>query len=410
MSAASGKAFLRIACALSVAVFAGGKQVLAQNVPGLVNQSYPQGGSSMPGYGAGMGAGASGVVPGSFPQSGAAAGQPAFAQGFGDSVPGLVPQGGSGSAPAGLVPPGGSMPAPIGGPSYGVPPGMSTPAGLRMAPTFNPAMWGGGNGVLGRVPAGTVISGLLEDEVSSDDSKAGDIFSVRLEDGYSVNGFEVIPKQTKIVGSVVAVVSAKSQHNGSPGKINISLQTIVFPDGRNGKFYGFVDRNPNLHLKNKPGTDVPGKSIPGYTARGITGALNFGLSRIGRSVQVPNIGSEFKIPKGELLPIRLTRSLELNQLAAPVGAPAAFGPALPGQGVPQPENSAMPNQAVAQPHGGAMPTFNQQLPGLVSPNGVPGLVTPPLSGTPATMPPRAVPGMANPPAASVQPQSLPDPF
>ena len=208
---------------------------------------------------------------------------------------------------------------------------------------------------LNRVPAGSILSGVLEDTISSAKSKPGDVFSLCLEDGFFLNNSEVLPKRTRIIGSVVNAVSARSMCNGNPGQVNLSLQTIVLPDGRTSRFWGFINHNPGQDLKKKPGSEAPFASAPGYLKRGIFDVLHFGASRLTIPMQYHNTGPELEISKGTLLPISVGRELDLSGFSAPV-APCNAGSLVntappdqvsaPGDGAVHPPNSGVSNPSV----------------------------------------------------------------
>src|SRR6516162_11496271 len=75
-------------------------------------------------------------------------------------------------------------------------------------PSFSPDFWKGQSYMQG-LQAGTVLTGVLQDKLSSKSSKVGDVFSISLLEGYSEAGKELLPKGTKIVGAVTQVVSGQ---------------------------------------------------------------------------------------------------------------------------------------------------------------------------------------------------------
>ena len=81
---------------------------------------------------------------------------------------------------------------------------------------FDPNFWKGQMGG-GSIPAGTVLTAILEHDISSSKSKPGDVFTLTLQDGFSLNGNVLIPPNSKIVGSVNRATPAKNLRGGMPG-------------------------------------------------------------------------------------------------------------------------------------------------------------------------------------------------
>ena len=226
------------------------------------------------------------------------------------------------------------------GPPPSQPLSMPGAANAGFMPQFSPDFWKGQ--LNSRVPVGTVLSGILNDNLSSQKSKQGDIFEIELQDGWALNGKELIPKHSKIVGTVVNASPAKLLRHGAPGRLQVSLQSLVLPDGRNLPFSGFIDHNPNLDPKNEPITRNHGASLKDY-GQSLSSFLGSFTSGIGVVLNRRNRGLDFELKKGEVLPVRLNRNLDLGSLTGQ-GA-AAFGQAMPGQGYP---NGAAGAQAAAR--------------------------------------------------------------
>ncbi len=243
------------------------------------------------------------------------------------------------------------------------------------------------------LPAGTVLTGILENDISSNKSKPGDVFSIRLEDGYANNGVEIIPKQSKILGSVTATLSSHSRHAAHPGTVSISLQTLVFPDGRTAQFWGFIEHNPLHDNVTQSGSSIKNKAN-GYGTAAAVGTMNFFTRRVGYNMARPNFGKEMELKKGEVLPIKTNRPLDLSKMNAPI------------------QQTAMPPGAVnGMYQSGAMPPGMNAIPPSMSSNFVPGL--PPYTpvptnyaaaggvpGLPAMSAPPAV-GLSAPPAMAL---------
>ncbi|HEY9870236.1 MAG TPA: hypothetical protein V6D08_13800 [Candidatus Obscuribacterales bacterium] len=286
------------------------------------------------------------------------------------------------------------------------PVGGANPFG--MVPKFSPDFWR--VQLANRVPAGTVLSGILENDLSSGKNKAGDIFEVKLQDGFVVNGVEVVPRNSKIIGHVSSAVPAKALRHGHPGKLTVSLQTLVTPDGRSVPFHGFIDQNPNHLSKQEPPKRHAGHHFSdiGQSVASFAGSFTSG---IGVVLNKRHRGLDFQLDKGEVLPIRLNRSLDMPAAGA---AQAGSAPAVPGlatgtaAGVPGPAPIAAP-AAQNQPA-----VARQFVPGLVGPDpDAPPVVTTPTAAAPPAVPPAAVEDPNAIFQQSLRPRPLadmPDPF
>lgn len=213
-------------------------------------------------------------------------------------------------------------------------------------PKFHPNFWKGHTGAPhghGAVPGqgapqatgtnfisgGTVLSAILDHDLSSRTCKNGDVFSLTLQDGFVVNGRMAIAPHSKILGTVVNCVPAKMQRHGHAGSLEVSLQTLVLPDGSHMPFYGFIEHNPN-HLFEKPhkkrwaGVDVRdyGQSVAGMFSSLLTGPGWIHARR--------QRGNEFLLGEGEVLPVRVTRGLNVPEVqVASAPAPNAVPAGLP---------------------------------------------------------------------------------
>lgn len=226
-------------------------------------------------------------------------------------------------------------------------------------PQVTPDFWKGQ--LANRIPAGTVLTAILEDDLSSAKNKAGDTFALTLDDGFSMNGKVLIPPKSKIVGTVTGAVSAKRQRNGAPGNIEVSLQTLVFPDGSHYPLVGFIDGNPASKAKKPPKVQHAGVAISDYGQALAGMAMSF-VSGPGFMMKRLHGGTEFMLDKGDALPIRLTRNIDIN----------------PNRG----------STLIAQPPAG-MAGGGGAVPGLIDPQGpvqVPGFVPVGAGGAPNTVP------------------------
>lgn len=183
------------------------------------------------------------------------------------------------------------------------------------------------NSVAPRVPIGTLLSGVLEDDLSSGKNQKGDVFAIRLEDGYFKNGVEVIPRHSRIVGAVINVVPSKLTSRGNPGQLQINLQTIVFPDGSNTPLSGFIVHNPNMDMVQNPRKTSAADAAAYYPKAAARSLSMVGRTLTGRMIGFKpgyvSKGPDFKLEKGEVLAVRLNRSLDLSHMSPP---PTGFAP------------------------------------------------------------------------------------
>lgn len=212
--------------------------------------------------------------------------------------------------------------------------------------------WSGQHPLLvGRITPGTVLTGILEDTVSSNKSKAGDVFAFTLTDGLVKGETQVLPQGSRIVGVVTQAVPAARMRTGHAGQVQVSLQSIVFPDGAHIPFYGFIDINPAHQLQNAPQKRYAGSDLRDYSSR-VTGMLGSFSSGLGTTMARRNRGNEFVMEKGELVPIRVNRTVTVpeNQITkviqppvVPLNVPRGKPNVAPGLLAPQ----APPMKAVA---------------------------------------------------------------
>ncbi|HNB23404.1 MAG TPA: hypothetical protein PKZ32_13330 [Candidatus Melainabacteria bacterium] len=201
----------------------------------------------------------------------------------------------------------------------GNPQGYFPPPSSGMNPgSLGSNIW---NSVGARVPIGTLLSGVLEDDLSSAKNQRGDVFSIRLEDGYFKNGVEVVPRHSRIVGAVVNVVPSSLTGHGHPGNLQVNLQTIVFPDGSNTPISGFIVHNPNMDETQNPRRTNAADAAAYYPKATVNSLGMIGRTLTGRLIGYKpgfrNKGSDFTMEKGEILAVRLNRSLDLSHMSAP---------------------------------------------------------------------------------------------
>ena len=251
-------------------------------------------------------------------------------------------------------------------PATNVVPGLVAPGGQGAAANPFVQAWQTGsmnpsggflqNFLANRVNAGTVLTGSMQDRLSSKNSNVGDVFGIILDQGYSAQDKVVIPPGSKVLGSVTQVTPAKAMKFGAPGNLSISIQTIVFPDGRSAPIAAFVMINPNTaanreQVAGKKGQplskSVPlaayGNSLKGMGYQAVGGVTRMFGWRYSPQAHV-HAGSEFSIDKGDQIAIRLNRPFELSALSAPT---------TPNWGATGANPQAAPN---ANPNGWAAPS------------------------------------------------------
>jgi len=167
---------------------------------------------------------------------------------------------------------------------------------------------------------GTVFNGVLQEDISSKTSKAGDVFSIMLSDDYTMNNQLLIPKESRFVGSVVSVTPAKTTRNGAPGNLQVSMQTLVTPDGVSIPVNAFIDYDASQQTK----TDIKkSRGVPvGEWAKSAEYMMYYAAGGLGSRLGVPFLykgqtahGPDFSLKQGQLLPVRLSQPLDVTPLA-----------------------------------------------------------------------------------------------
>ncbi|MDX2107268.1 MAG: hypothetical protein SFY67_12775 [Candidatus Melainabacteria bacterium] len=170
------------------------------------------------------------------------------------------------------------------------------------------------------IPIGTVLSGTIDATLSSVKSKPGDVFAINLNEPLMVEGLEMVPPGSRILGSVLHVSPAKFQRHGTPGQIDVALQTLVFPDGSHTPFYGFINYNPAYG--NGFDAVAPAKvrhagtswSDYGNQVKGMVGSFGEGIAWVHNKRM---LGKEFLLPQGQLLAIKTNQMIDLSKMEKP---------------------------------------------------------------------------------------------
>lgn len=218
------------------------------------------------------------------------------------------------------------------------------------------------------IPIGTVLSGNIDATLSSVKSKPGDVFAINLTEPLMVEGLEMVPPGSRILGSVLHVSPAKFQKHGTPGQIDVALQTLVFPDGSHTPFFGFIDYNPSYG--NGFDSVSPAKvrhsgtswSDYGNQVKGMVGSFGEGVAWVHNKRM---LGKEFMLPEGQLLAIKTNRMIDLSKMEKPPASLQAnqqyMAPRTPGMAGQDPDynyyNQGNQNQMPMQGQGpGQVPT------------------------------------------------------
>jgi hypothetical protein len=216
-------------------------------------------------------------------------------------------------------PPGPPPSAPIG--SITAHTNLITPVGADFWKT-------GGGGILANsLPAGTVLTGTLQQNISSNKSNPGDVFSIVLPYGAQSEGKQIVPAGSKIIGVIKNVTPAKQLRFGQPGSLEISLQTLVLPDGRSVHFHGFIDYNANLDPRAEPKVRTAGPHVSDYGSYAKSFLLQFPAG-LGGAMNARHRGADYSLQQGESIPVRVTENIGLPPpVAPPIGYPRPLPPA-----------------------------------------------------------------------------------
>ena len=232
--------------------------------------------------------------------------------------------------------------------------------------TIAPNFWSGNHPSLANsIQTGTTLTAVLDQDLSSAKSRLGDVFSLRLPDGYASGGMQIIPPGAKIIGAVTAVTPARNLRGGHAGQLQVALQSLLMPDGFTQiPLHGFIESNPNHVFKQPAQTRSLGSDVRDYGQQ-VAGMMGSFTSGLGTVMARRNRGRDFSLDKGEVVAVRLNRSLTVPEALV--------------QPQTIPELRAVPQSLVAQPGMQAAPSQQQQ-------QAVPG-----LSSAAGSMPPEAPP-------------------
>lgn len=216
-----------------------------------------------------------------------------------------------------------------------------------------------------RIPVGSVLTGVMETELSSEKSQAGDIFAIILDHGFSANNIQIVPPGSKIIGTVVSASSSGNYRNGMPGQLTVGLQSLVFPDGRTTKFTGFIDQNPAHEQEEEVQTRNAGLNLGDY-GKQIKGMLGSFAGGIGWVHQSRMKGKELKIDQGKHVAVKVNQTINLATMTPPLGS--NFVPGLTSSTPPVSANPMVPGMTQPQVPGLSPTRPAMSTPGLVGPD------------------------------------------
>ena len=178
------------------------------------------------------------------------------------------------------------------------------------------------------VPQGTKILAELETTLNSRTSRQHDRFSATVTESIFVEGIEVIPIGTSLMGKVVRV--KKAGRIKRRAEMNLEYESLLFPNGVTKSIVAVQsDLDGKEQVGNKEGTirgessrkrdaiGIGGRSASGAALGGITrgrkgaaiGALTGGL--VGLLGSMTRKGEPIEIPAGTRMVIRLEQPLEI---------------------------------------------------------------------------------------------------
>ncbi len=149
--------------------------------------------------------------------------------------------------------------------------------------------------------------------ISSKLSQPGTIIAIDLPLGYKNNNTTLIPPGSKIIGVVMNTAPSATLNHGHPGRIELSLQTLVFPSGKSTEFHGFISHNVSQDQIKEALTKSAGFDVKDYPQLGTSFLRSFTLG-IGAFTKKNNQGGDLNIAAGTMIPIKLTRRLDLAQM------------------------------------------------------------------------------------------------
>ena len=118
------------------------------------------------------------------------------------------------------------------------------------------------------LPEGTVVAVTLDQTISSEDSRSGEMFDATVSDAIVVNGKTVVPKGARAIGRIVEAESSGRLHN--PGRLVLDLASIEVGGTRYDIETNDANRTGKSHAKNNV-IFIGGGTAAGAIIGGIVG-------------------------------------------------------------------------------------------------------------------------------------------
>ncbi|MGH7539687.1 MAG: glycine zipper domain-containing protein [Gemmatimonadota bacterium] len=169
------------------------------------------------------------------------------------------------------------------------------------------------------LPAGTEIQVELGEELSTSESRTGDIFTATVVSPIELNGVTAIPSGAEVEGRVTAVQQAEGEQ---PAVLKIDF-TQVRVDGESYPMRAsVVEANPEMQSTTSTGEDVA-KVGAGAAAGAIVGRIIGGDATgtlvgaavgaaAGTAIVLGTEESEAVLPEGSIVTLRLDESLRID--------------------------------------------------------------------------------------------------
>lgn len=178
------------------------------------------------------------------------------------------------------------------------------------------------------LPEGTVLTVRTETALNSQTAQVGQKFSTVMTDSVRVDGYTVIPENSKIEGTVSVARQATSQESGL---IGVEFDRIVFPNGRAVAIDGrLTSTDPAERRQIEAQGDarvvfVGGRSGFGAAIGSIgAGAGNDPVAGIfGALGSLLSKGADVTVPTGTALAVQLAQGITLAATNRPTGNPRA---------------------------------------------------------------------------------------
>ena len=118
------------------------------------------------------------------------------------------------------------------------------------------------------LPEGTIVAVTLDQTISSENSRSGEMFDATVSDAIVVNGKTVVPKGARAIGRIVEAESSGRLHN--PGRLVLDLASIEVGGTRYDIETNDANRTGKSHAKNNV-IFIGGGTAAGAIIGGIVG-------------------------------------------------------------------------------------------------------------------------------------------